>query len=854
MVTRRTAIALVTLLALGVLCMPAVAQDFNFGSAFRVRGMTTHTLPGGQGGSLSGVLNLNGSGGLTSGALTRNPGATTSYTGGGLTEANRNVFGVFSTATPGEEILATGVVLNPDVLVFTTTSGIVLPPLAHPPVNPELGVAFAVRQTGTYSGADLQSSNWRFKAMATPVLPPVSIGEGGWAFGSITLSNTRSVTGGSVTFPNGNSDSISAGGTFNINASGTVTGTFSSGLLGTNHVSVNGIMSPDKTMIVAIMRLSDDTYPNRANGLVILEREPAVTFSTPDLAGTWDLVGLDQNEEPNGNVGRWVIGNTTVTATGLISAGTLVSGDFAGEPSGLLAISSDGFICSGGPLCDNFISVTDPDSSILSIHAIMSADKSTVFGVYNRFTSSDEERRGLFTLVRRPDSPPASIVQFSATEYTRAESAGATSIDVVRTGSLATSATVRYTITGGSATRGSDYTAPLTRVLTFGPGVGTVAIPVTILNDTIEEASETIYFDLRNPTGGMTIGANSMAELIITDDDPAGALAFSSSVYTATEGGPAAVITVVRTGGTASGVTVQYATSNGTALAGLDYLARTGTLTFGAGQTSRTFTVPILDDAQAEPVETVLLTLSNPGGGGFLVAPKTALLRILDNEPTVGFTGRWVGNGLEVERTGPANVTSRLDYASVDGTAIGGVDYVALSGTLTFAPGVRIRIIPITVLRDNIAEGNETFTMQLSNPFHARLGQTVRLVVIKDNDFGGTVQFASAAYSVAEGSNRTVTVTRTGGAGTALTVHYFTSDGTGIAGTHYVPASGNLFFAVGQTSRTFTVRTLRDGAPGNRTVLLHLTVPAGAATLGPRANAVLTIFGLLGDAASPATH
>ncbi|HUF94207.1 MAG TPA: Calx-beta domain-containing protein [Candidatus Limnocylindria bacterium] len=98
----------------------------------------------------------------------------------------------------------------------------------------------------------------------------------------------------------------------------------------------------------------------------------------------------------------------------------------------------------------------------------------------------------------------------------------------------------------------------------------------------------------------------------------------------------------------------------------------------------------------AEPVETVTLTLSHPDGGGFLGARTTAVLRILDNSPTIGFTGRWVGNGLEVERTGGTNVTSRVDYASVDGTAVAGSDYVGLSGTLTFRPGVRIRIIPIT--------------------------------------------------------------------------------------------------------------------------------------------------------------
>lgn len=81
---------------------------------------------------------------------------------------------------------------------------------------------------------------------------------------------------------------IPPGGTFNITGTGTVTGAFSGGGSGSDEVFVNGIMSPDKTMIVAILRLEDDIYPNLSNGLVIFQREPTVAFSTADLAGTWD--------------------------------------------------------------------------------------------------------------------------------------------------------------------------------------------------------------------------------------------------------------------------------------------------------------------------------------------------------------------------------------------------------------------------------------------------------------------------------------------------------------------------------------------------------------------------------------
>jgi hypothetical protein len=75
-------------------------------------------------------------------------------------------------------------------------------------------------------------------------------------------------------------------------------------------------------------------------------------------------------------------------------------------------------------------------------------------------------------------------------------------------------------------------------------------------------------------------------------------------------------------------VTVQYATRNGTALADEDYSTVQGTLIFAEGEVSKTFTLPILDDARVEPDETVTLILSNPTGGAILGTPATTTVTI----------------------------------------------------------------------------------------------------------------------------------------------------------------------------------------------------------------------------------
>jgi hypothetical protein len=79
----------------------------------------------------------------------------------------------------------------------------------------------------------------------------------------------------------------------------------------------------------------------------------------------------------------------------------------------------------------------------------------------------------------------------------------------------------------------------------------------------------------------------------------------------------------------ASEASVDFATSDGSA-GSLDYSSNSGTVTFGAGETSKTFTVDIIDDVEVEGNETVILTLSNPSGGAVLGARNSATLYIVD--------------------------------------------------------------------------------------------------------------------------------------------------------------------------------------------------------------------------------
>lgn len=114
-----------------------------------------------------------------------------------------------------------------------------------------------------------------------------------------------------------------------------------------------------------------------------------------------------------------------------------------------------------------------------------------------------------------------------------------------------------------------------------------------------------------------------------------GTLQFRSLSFAGREGGPPAVITVSRVNGTAGTVTVDFFTEDGTAMADLDYVPTNGTLVFGPGVASLTFSVPILNDARHEAAETVTLQLVNPGGGAIIGGVQNATLNLADNDPCV---------------------------------------------------------------------------------------------------------------------------------------------------------------------------------------------------------------------------
>ena len=152
----------------------------------------------------------------------------------------------------------------------------------------------------------------------------------------------------------------------------------------------------------------------------------------------------------------------------------------------------------------------------------------------------------------------------------------------------------------------------------------------------------------------VTVGAVNV--LLNVDVSAGGTLQFGAATDTAAEGGAGATITVTRSGGINGTFTVHYATGDGTAHAGTDYTATSGTLTFNPGDTSKTFTVGVLNDGLSDGSQTVNLTLSGPTGGATLGTPTAAVLTITEFPTSsvtplpaatnsAAFTVSWSGSG-----------------------------------------------------------------------------------------------------------------------------------------------------------------------------------------------------------------
>lgn len=377
--------------------------------------------------------------------------------------------------------------------------------------------------------------------------------------------------------------------------------------------------------------------------------------------------------------------------------------------------------------------------------------------------------------------------------------------------------TVKYDTAAASATAPKDFTTT-TGTLTFAAGTTSQTVSISVKGDVLDELNETFLVNLSNPTNA-TLSDNQAVGTII-DDDATPSLTIKDVTLTeGNTGTKSATFTVSLSAASGQNVTVDYATSDNTALAGSDYLATNGTLTIPAGTTSKTFSVSVSGDVLDEPQEKFFVDLSNATNA--TIADAQAVAIINDNDPTP--TLKISDISATESDNSPTNATFTVtlsaasgqsvsvNYATANVSALAGSDYVSQTGTLTFAPGETSKTFAVSVLGDVLDEANETFQVNLSGATNGTIAGGRATATIVDND--PTPSLSINDVTLVEGhngqTNMTFTVSLSAASAQVVTVRYATANGTATS-SDYVTTSGTLTFAAGTTTKTITVSIKGD--------------------------------------------
>jgi len=375
--------------------------------------------------------------------------------------------------------------------------------------------------------------------------------------------------------------------------------------------------------------------------------------------------------------------------------------------------------------------------------------------------------------------------------------------------------TIDFTTVDGTAIAGEDFVG-VNGTLEFAPGETNKTIEVAVLGDKIDEIDEAFTIHLANPSNADILNNNGTG--IITNDDlPPTITVQDLTLVEGDSGSREATFTLALDATSDKEITIDYSTVDGTAIAGDDYEAIAGTLTFAPGEISKIVSVLVNSDTLDELDEAFFLQLDNAVNSVIDRDQVTVTITNDDNPPSVTVNDITLTEGsnsavFTITLDNPSGKEITIDYSTVDGTAIAGEDYTTVTGTITFAPGETSQIIEVALLGDSIDEFNESFSLNLDGGSNVIITNSQATANLDDNDDAPSI--AVGDVTLVEGdngtSNASFTITLDNPSGKEITVDYSTVDGTAIAGEDYEEIAGIVTFAPGETSKTIDVAVNGD--------------------------------------------
>ena len=340
---------------------------------------------------------------------------------------------------------------------------------------------------------------------------------------------------------------------------------------------------------------------------------------------------------------------------------------------------------------------------------------------------------------------------------------------------------------------------------------------------------------------------------LTASDQPAPEVALSASDFPVSESAGTVAVTAVLSAPCEWPVTVDWATGSGSATPDTDFTPASGTLTWSLGESgAKSFEVTIFDDAMDEDAETFAVALSGPTNA-VLGTQISGLVSIEDDDdpPVLSFVeplssfSEGGGEALVwVSLSAASSHQVTVSFATADGTATAGADYGTTSGQLLWEPGdAAPKTIPVSILQDELVEGDETFSVTLSGATNATIGAPNPLSVTIADDDVPTVSFTQLGFAGAEDGPAVVVAARLSEHPSGVArISYATADDTATAGEDYLATSGLLEWQpTDDLTKTFTVGLLDDDdREGAEEAKLTLSDPEGL-SLGARSEVPLIV-------------
>jgi Ca2+-binding RTX toxin-like protein len=321
--------------------------------------------------------------------------------------------------------------------------------------------------------------------------------------------------------------------------------------------------------------------------------------------------------------------------------------------------------------------------------------------------------------------------------------------------------------------------------------------------------------------------ASDGASLVVQGAAPTPDLTIDDRTVTEGNSGTTTVtFTVTRSSTAAGDASVDYSTANGTATAGSDYVAESGTVTFRGASTKEFVTVAVNGDALDEADERFVVNLSNAVNANITDGQGEGTITDDDPPPVISVTDAGpVNEGdsgttnveFKVSLSAASGRQVRVDFFTTDDSAQAPSDYTARSGALTFAPGETEKTVLVAVKGDTADESDETFFLNVDNPQNATEGDGNGRATIVDDDLTPPPPPPSLSIgnvSLDEGDSGTrearLAVSLSRASQSEVSVDFATRDGSAREPSDYAKRGGTLTFAPGQTRKSIRVPVKGD--------------------------------------------